>query len=234
MIKAKFLTKIENIKKPTIISAIPTIGFSGKVCVDKLIELTNSKLVAQFDIEKIPIVFVTNGKIENPSVKIYHKKNDKDNILFITSDYQPPEASHPDFSDYLIRLFKKMDAKQMIVFGEIPQTSKKTREIRIELNNPKKLDTLNEKIPVMGFNASLVSAAFHNKIPINLILKEAKPNTVDLRFVKDNIADLSKKLKMKFNLLKFEKEYAKEIGKIKEISMNEQDILQKDKVGYIG
>jgi predicted ATP-grasp superfamily ATP-dependent carboligase len=202
------------------------------VCVDKLIELTNAKLVAQFDIEKIPIVFVANGRIENPSVKIYHKKNAGENILFITADYQPPEASHSDFSDYLVKLFKKMNAKQMIVFGEIPQSGKKMNEIRLELNSKKDIRS-NEKIPVMGFNASLVSSAFQSKIPISIILKESKPNMVDLKFVKDNVADLSKKLKMKFNLQKFEKEYSKEITRIREIALSKQE-LQKDKIGYIG
>ena len=234
MIKAKFFSKMEDIKKPIVISAIPSIGFSGKVCIDKLIEITNSKLVAQFDIEKMPIVFVSNGRIENPSVKIYHKKNNKENLLFITADHQPPEANQSDFSDYLIKLFKKMDVKQIILFGEIPQTGKKSREIKFELNSRKNFE-LKEKIPIIGFNAPFVMSAFQNKIPMKIILKESRPNTIDLRFVRDNIAELSKKLKLTVDLQKFEKEYAKEISKLREMQISDAEILNpRNKVGYIG
>lgn len=235
MIKAKFLTEIEKIKRPIVISAFPTISFSGKACIDKLIEMTNSKLVAQFDIEKLPIIFIAKGKIEYPAIKLYHKRNKKENLLFLTADYQPREKTHSDFVDYIIKILKKINAKQLIVVGEIPQTSKKMREVRIELNYKKK-STCEEKIPVMGLNAALISSAFQNKIPVNLILKEAKPNVLDMRFIRDSINELSKKLNLDLNLKKFEKEYLKEINRIKEMtSLKEQEsFVSKDNVGYIG
>jgi len=234
MIKAKFFSEIEKINKPTIISAFPTIGFSGKACIDKLVELTNSKLLAQFDIEKLPIVFVSKGKIEYPSIKLYHKKNKKENILFLTADYQPHERNHSDFAEYVIKMFKKINAKQLIIVGEIPQTTKKMREVRLEIH-PKKSSDFNEKIPIMGFNAALISSAFQNKIPISMILKESKPNVLDIRFVRDSIKELSKKLGLGINLNKLEKEYLKEMSKIKEISLKDaEQIIAKDSTGYIG
>lgn len=233
MIKARYFSKIEKIKKPTIVSAIPSIGFSGKMCIDKIIELTKSQLIAQFDIEKLPVVFVSNGRIESPAIKLYHKKIKKGDILFLTADYQPREKMHFDFADYLIKTFKKINAKQLIVIGDIPQTSIKCKEIKIELNG-KKIE--HDKIPLMGFNAALTAAAFQNKMPISLILKESKPNAIDLKFMKDSINELNKKLGLGMNLKKFEQE-CKEAGNSREFQLKDEFIQpsnEEEGINYIG
>src|SRR3989344_1755325 len=118
--------KIPVLRDPVLLEGLPGIGNVGKVAIDFVIqELKAKKIYSLFSYTFPHTVFVNDDDmVELPSIELYAKtfngKDGKRDLLILTGDVQPvDEVSSYEFCEKVIKLAKKMGAREIITTGGI-------------------------------------------------------------------------------------------------------------------
>ena len=252
--------KKPKLNKPILIEGLPGIGNVGKVTVDFIIEELKAKKIYDFFSYTFPhSVFVNEENlVELPRIELYFKKfNDKRNdLLLLAGDIQPiDEVSSYEFSEKMVDIAKNFGCKEIITLGGVGlQTVPKNPKVYCTANNKKIIERykkcvhLNENLhgivgPIIGVTGLLLGLAEKKKIDAIALLSETfgHPMYLGVKGAKGLLGVLNKKLNLKLNLGKLDKEIEQlesEIRKTGELSnISKKTILKKIKerdVSYIG
>ncbi len=230
------LTKLIKIKpkRPILIEGLPGIGNVGKIAVDFLISELKAKKVYDIFSYTFPHSVFVNEKnlVDLPKIELYYKKLGNNDLLLLAGDIQPvDEVSSYEFCEKLLDIFQQYKGKEIVTLGGIglAEMPKKPR-IFCTANNKEiikkyKKDTeLNDKIygvvgPIIGVSGLLLGLAEKRKISAIALLAETlgHPLYLGVKGAREQLKVLNKKLNLKLNLNKLDKE-------IKEI---EGDLIRK-------
>ena len=226
------------IKNPILIEGLPGIGNVGKIAVDFMIDSLQAKKIYEIRSDKFPHAVFINEKnlVELPSIEIFHKKINGNDILLLTGDVQPiDESSCYDFCNNILDLFEKLDGEEIITLGGIGmQKIPENPQVYCTGNSKKIIDkykskNLNRNIygvvgPIVGVSGLLVGLSKHRNINSIAMLAETfgHPNYLGIKGAKEILKVLDKQFDLKINLNQLEDEISqieKEIKKkIKDIN----------------
>lgn len=228
--------KKPKLNNPILIEGLPGIGNVGKVAVDFLIEELKAKKLYDFFSYTFPHSVFVNEKnlVELPSIEMYYVKNKHNDLLLLSGDVQPmDEIGSYEFSDKILDIAQELNCKEVITLGgiglhDIPKKPKVycTANNSAIVRRYKNKVNLNEKLygvvgPIVGVSGLLIGLAEKRKIDAISLLVETygHPMYLGVNGAKELLKILAKKLELKINLNKLDKE----IGEI------ESDIIKKTK-----
>lgn len=241
------------IKTPIFIEGLPGIGNVGKVVVDYLIEKSDAKLVANFSSPTLPnSVFVTEENlVQMPQISVYHKKEGKQDILFMTGDVQPSEeVSSYKFCEKVIEYIEGLKCKNVITMGGIGLQEEPQKPKVFVTGNDKKFVTSFKKSgadpnvygvvgPIIGVSGLLLGLT-HKKIPAAALLAETfgHPMYLGLKGAREILILLNKAFKLDYSLDDIDdeiKELEEQNGQAKNPKLDNINRLKKrSDMNYIG
>jgi uncharacterized protein (TIGR00162 family) len=242
----KTVKKIPKLKNPILIEGLPGIGNVGKVAVDFIIdELKAKKLYDIFSYTFPHSVFVNEKNLVSlPQISLYYKQfNDKRNdLLLLAGDIQPTdEVASYEFTDKILDLFEKFNGKEIITLGGIglvnaPKKPKmyctgNSKEIIKKYKNGTKI---NDKLygvvgPIIGVSGILLGMAEKRNIRAISFLAETlgHPLYLGIKGSKEIIKILDKKLELKVDIKKLEKEIDEAESEMMKITKGLTDVSKK-------
>lgn len=246
----KKLPKLDN---PILIEGLPGIGNVGKVSVDFIIESIKAKpLFEVFSYTMPNSVFVNDeGLVELPNLMIYYKKRiGKRDILFLSGDVQPvDEVSSYEFSELILDVLEKFNGREVVTLGGIGlKEIKENPVIYITgtdtkiINKWKRGTKINAEIygvvgPIIGVTGLLVGLAGKRGLSgISLLVETlAHPLYLGINGSKKIINLLNKKLELKVNIKKLDKEIKELKQEIEHKSAEIKEVqIKQRKISYIG
>ncbi|MFC1697851.1 PAC2 family protein [Nanoarchaeota archaeon] len=213
----------KDMKNTILIEGLPGIGNVGKVVVDFIIDDIKAKKIYDIFSYTFPHSVFVNDKnlVELPSISLFHKKVGTKNILLLTGDVQPvDEIPSYEFTEHILNILQDYKCKEIITLGgiglnHIPDKPKVycTGNDKTLIKKYEKGTKLDNKIygvvgPIIGVSGLLLGLGEKRKIPAISLLAETFSNPMFLG-VKGSSAILKvldKKLNMKLNLKKMNKE----------------------------
>ncbi|MFH1399511.1 MAG: PAC2 family protein [Candidatus Woesearchaeota archaeon] len=232
--------KVPKLNGAVLISGLPGIGNVGKVAVDFLIDELKAKKVYTFFSYSFPhSVFVNEENlVDLPSIELYYATG-KYPLLLLAGDIQPTdEISSYEFSDEVLRLAKKLGAAEVITLGGIGlPTVPKEPKIYCTGNSKKMVDKYKDGAttglfgvvgPIIGVSGLLLGLAKRQDLPAVSFLAETygHPMYIGVRGAKEILELLNKKLGLKLDLAKMEREIEDMEGKISKGSKKLKDIAR--------
>jgi len=210
-------------KNPILIEGLPGIGNVGKIAVDFLISELKAKKLYEIWSYTFPHSVFVNEKnlVDLPKIEIYYKKMPKNDLLFLAGDIQPvDEVSSYEFCEKILDILQQYKGKEIITLGGIglAEMPKKPRVFCTandkEIINKYKKDTeINDKIygvvgPIIGVSGLLLGLAEKRKIKAIALLAETlgHPLYLGVKGAREELKILNKKLNLKLNLKKLDKE----------------------------
>jgi len=258
----KTVKKMPRLKKPILIEGLPGIGNVGKVAVDFMIdELKAKKLYDVFSYTFPHSVFVNEENLVSlPQISIYYKqfKGKRNDILLLAGDIQPiDEVAYYEFTEKILDIFEKFNGKEIITLGGIglatvPKKPKiyctgNSKEIVNRYKNRTKVDDKLYGVvgPIIGVSGLLLGMAEKRNIKAISFLAETfgHPLYLGINGAREIIKILDKKLELKVNIKKLEKEIDEAESEIMKITKGLTDVSKqtalkkiKDKfdLSYIG
>ena len=219
------LKKISKLNNPVFIEGLPGIGNVGKVAVDFMIdELKAEKAYDIFSYTFPHSVFVNDDNlVELPSISVYFKKfkSRQRDIIFLSGDVQPiDEVNSYEFTEKMLEIAKKHKCSEIITLGGIGmQQAPKKPKVYCTANNKKIIEQykkgtdLNDKLygvvgPIVGVSGLMIGMAEKKKINAISLLAETygHPMYLGVKGAKEILMILNKKLNLKLNVEKLEKE----------------------------
>lgn len=212
------------LNKPILIEGLPGIGNVGKVTADFLIEeLGAVKLYDIFSYTFPHSVFVNEDNlVELPTIELYYKKFEKgQDLLILVGDVQPiDEISSYKFSDKMLDILEEYHGREVITLGGIglSQIPKKptvycTGNNSKFISSFKKGTNIDTKLygivgPIVGVSGLLLGLAGKRNINAISLLAETygHPMYLGITGAREILKILSKKLNLKINIKKLEKE----------------------------
>lgn len=255
--KFELLIKKPVLKNPILIVGLPGIGNIGKIVVDFMIEELKAKKLYEISGHSMPnSVFVNEDNlVELPKIEMYHKHlTNNSDLLLLTGDVQPiDEESCYEFCEDVADLCLNYNVKEIITLGGIGlgEAPKKPRifctgNSHELIKKYKEGTTINTKVygvvgPIVGVSGLLVGIAEKKKIKAISLLAETlgHPMYLGIKGAKETLNIIDKKLKLKLNTKKLDKEIAqldKEMRKDEELSSSgsTKDKNKSQRVNYIG
>jgi len=221
----KTVKKMPKLRKPILIEGLPGIGNVGKVAVDFIIEELKAKKIYDIFSYTFPhSVFVNEENLVSlPQISLYYKKfkNKRNDLLLLAGDIQPTdEVASYEFTEKILDIFEKLNGKEVITLGGIglstaPKKPKiyctgNSKEIIKKYKNGIKLD---EKLygvvgPIIGVSGLLLGMAEKRNIKAISFLAETlgHPLYLGINGSREIIKILDKKLELKVDIKKLEKE----------------------------
>ncbi|MBU4284143.1 MAG: PAC2 family protein [Nanoarchaeota archaeon] len=258
----KAVKKMPKLRKPILIEGLPGIGNVGKVTVDFIIdELEAKKLYDIFSYTFPHSVFVNEKNLVSlPQISIYYKHfNDKRNdLLLLAGDIQPiDEVASYEFTEKILDIFEKLNGKEIITLGGIglltvPKKPKiyctgNSRDIIKKYKNGTKLDNKLYGVvgPIIGVSGLLLGMAGKRDIKAISFLAETfgHPLYLGIKGAREIIEVLNKRLELRMDIKKFEKEIDEAESEMMKITKGLTDVSKqtalkkiKDKfdLSYIG
>lgn len=258
----KTVKKIPKLRRPILIVGLPGIGNVGKVAVDFMIdELKAKKFYDIFSYTFPHSVFVNEKNLVSlPQISIYYKqfKGKRNDILLLAGDIQPTdEVASYEFTDKILDIFEKLDGKEIITLGGIglatvPKKPKiyctgNSKEIIKKYKNG---TGINDKLygvvgPIIGVSGLLLGMAEKRNIKAVSFLAETfgHPLYLGIKGAKEIVKVLDKKLWLKMDIKKLEKEIDEAESEMMKITKGLTDVSKqtalkkiKDKfdLSYIG
>lgn len=210
------------LKNPIMIEGLPGIGNVGKLAMDFIIDTLDAKKMYEINSVHFPsCVFINEENIvELPKVEIYHKKLKNRDLFLVSGDAQPMnEKACYELCDNLLNLFEKQKGKEIITLGGIGlQNNPKIPRIYCTGTNKKIIEKYSgEGIinniygnvgPIIGVSGLLLGVAKQKNMEGVSILVETfgHPSHLGIRGAREIIKVLNKKLDLKINLNKIDKE----------------------------
>ncbi|MEM2121628.1 MAG: PAC2 family protein [Candidatus Woesearchaeota archaeon] len=206
-----------------LIEGLPGIGNVGKIAVDFMIEQLKPKTIYEFSSYSMPpYVYVKeNNLIDMPKIELSYKVINNKSLLFLSGDFQPmEETSSFEFAETVINLFQKLRGSKIITLGgiglsSIPKEPKVyctgnderfVREFMKDTNLDNKLFGLVG--PIMGAAGLFLGIAKKKNIPAIALLAETfgHPMYIGMKGSREIVRVLNKKLDLKINISKFDKQ----------------------------
>jgi len=249
------LNKIKNIKLtyPILIEGLPGIGNVGKIAVDFMIDSLNAKKIYEVHSDKFPhAVFVNeNNLVELPSIEVFHKKINGNDLLLLAGDIQPiDESSCYSFCNEILNLFEEIKGKEIITLGGIGlQKIPENPQVYCTGNSKKIIDKYSSKMlnqdiygvvgPIVGVSGLLVGLAKKRNIDSIAMLAETfgHPSYLGIKGAKEILKILNKKLNLKINLDQLESEISQIEHEIKKKVKDISKLTTKEKdndINYFG
>ncbi|MDD5086700.1 MAG: PAC2 family protein [Candidatus Nanoarchaeia archaeon] len=248
----KVAKKIPKLKSPILITGLPGIGNVGKVAVDFLTEELKAKKAYDLFSYTFPHSVFVNEKnlVSLPQIILYYRQfNDKRNdLLFLAGDVQPTdEVASYEFSETLLDIFEKLKGKEIITLGGIglstvPKKPKvyctgNSKEI---IKKYKKDTCMDDKLygvvgPIIGTSGLLLGLSEKRKINAVSFLAETfgHPLYLGIKGSKELVSILNKKLNLKINVKKLEKEAEDAESEMMRITQGLSDVTKKSKLKKI-
>ncbi len=242
----KTIKKMPKLKKPILIEGLPGIGNVGKVAVDFIIdELKAKKLYDIFSYTFPHSVFVNEKNLVSlPQISLYYKqfKDKRNDLLLLAGDIQPTdEVASYEFTDKILDIFEKFNGKEIITLGGIglataPKKPKiyctgNSKEIIKKYKNGTKI---NDKLygvvgPIIGVSGLLLGMAERRNIKAISFLAETfgHPLYLGIKGSKETIKMLNKKLELKVDIKKLEKEIDEAESEMIKITKGLTDVSKK-------
>ena len=217
--------KMPSLSKPLFIEGLPGIGNVGKVAIDFIIDEIKAKKIYEITSSSFPhSVFVAeNNLVELPTIEIYHKKMKGRDLLLMGGDVQPiDEKGCYEFTSSVLELLETLGVREIITLGGIglPEIPKKPRVYLTgnsrQLVNSYRRDMkgLVEKSlygvvgPIVGVSGLLVGLSSQRKMEAACVLSEtySHPMYLGIKGAREMLIALDRKLGLKLNLKKLEKE----------------------------
>ena len=224
--QVKSVGKTPTMKDAVLIEGLPGIGNVGKVAVDFIIEELKAKKIYEFFSYSFPhTVFVNEENlVELPTIEMYYAKNHKYQLLLLAGDIQPTdEVSSYEFSDVILNIAEKFNAKNIITLGGIglPAIPEKPRvyctgNTKAVVRKYKKGTKLNDKLfgvvgPIIGVSGLLVGLAEKRNIDAISLLAETygHPMYLGVKGARELVEVLNNKLELGIDIKKMDKEISK-------------------------
>jgi uncharacterized protein (TIGR00162 family) len=217
--------KVPKLKNALFIEGLPGIGNVGKVAIDFMIDEIKAVKVYEITSFSFPHSVFVNDKnlVELPTVEIYYKKVKGRDLLLMSGDVQPiDEKGCYEFSNDVLDLMQKHYVTETITLGgiglsEIPKKPKvymAGNSQKIASQYQKNLRGIVEKSlygvvgPIVGVSGLLVGLASQRKIDAVCLLSETygHPMYLGIKGARELLRALEKKLSLKINLKKLERE----------------------------
>lgn len=210
------------LKNPIMIEGLPGIGNVGKLAMDFIIDTLDAKKMYQINSVHFPsCVFINEENIvELPKIEIYHKKLKNNDLFLVSGDAQPmEERACYELCDNLLNLFEKQKGKEIITLGGIGlPINPKVPRIYCTGTNKKIIQKYSgEGIinniygsvgPIIGVSGLLLGIAKQKNMEGVSLLAETfgHPTYLGIRGAREIIKVLNKKLDLKLNINKIDKE----------------------------
>ncbi len=223
--------KTPKLNKPLLIEGLPGIGNVGKVAVDFLIDELDAKKLYEITSYTFPhSVFVNEDNlVELPIVEVFYKRfTGKKDILLLGGDVQPiDEISSYEFSDKILDIVQKLKGNEIITLGGIGLADIPKKPKVYCTGNTKKAidrykdDTLSSNLygvvgPIVGVSGLLLGLASRRKMEAVSFLAETygHPMYLGIKGAKEILKLLNKKLELKIDINKLDKEIRNIEGEI--------------------
>ena len=207
-------------KAGLLIVGLPGIGNVGKIAVDVLIEEWNAKKICTFFSYSLPHSVFVNEKnlVELPSIDLYHKKTDKQDIFLLAGDVQPiDERSCYSFCEKVLDLCKEYGIREIVTLGGIGlQTIPKkprvfcTATVKDLVQEYKKKSQVQESLyglvgPIIGVSGLILGLAKQRNMKAATLLVETFGHPM---YLKEVLLVLRQRFKLKIDMQRFDKEIA--------------------------
>jgi uncharacterized protein (TIGR00162 family) len=106
--------------KPVLIEGLPGIGNVGKMTVEYMVEKLKAKKFAEIYSDNFPYHVFINKKsvVELPKNELYFFKGKKQDLVFLTGDFQSmTPQGHYELTDAVLKFLKDLGVKMMITVG---------------------------------------------------------------------------------------------------------------------
>lgn len=258
----KSVRKMPKLRKPILIEGLPGIGNVGKVAVDFMIdELKAKKIYDVFSYTFPHSVFVNEENLVSlPQISLYYKqfKGRRNDILLLAGDIQPiDEVASYEFTEKILDIFEEFNGKEIITLGgiglsNVPKKPKiyctgNSKEIIKKYKNGTKINTKLYGVvgPIIGVSGILLGMAEKRNIKAVSFLAETfgHPLYLGINGAKEIVKVLDKKLWLKMDIKKLEKEIDEVESEMMKITKGLTDVSKqtalkkiKDKfdLSYIG
>ena len=258
----KTVKKMPKLKKPILIEGLPGIGNVGKVAVDFMIDELKAKKIYDIFSYTFPHSVFVNEKnlVSLPQISLYYKqfKDKRNDLLLLSGDIQPiDEVASCEFTEKILDIFEKLNGKEIITLGGIglaavPKKPKiyctgNSKEIIKKYKNGIKLDDKLYGVvgPIIGISGLLLGMAEKRNIKAISFLAETlgHPLYLGIKGAREIIKVLDKKLELKMDIKKLEKEIDEAESEMMKITKGLTDVSKnsalkkiKDKfdLSYIG
>jgi len=258
----KTVKKMPKLKKPILIEGLPGIGNVGKVAVDFMIDELKAKKIYDIFSYTFPHSVFVNEKnlVSLPQISLYYKqfKDKRNDLLLLSGDIQPiDEVASYEFTEKILDIFEKLNGKEIITLGGIglaavPKKPKiyctgNSKEIIKKYKNGIKLDDKLYGVvgPIIGISGLLLGMAEKRNIKAISFLAETlgHPLYLGIKGAREIIKVLDKKLELKMDIKKLEKEIDEAESEMMKITKGLTDVSKnsalkkiKDKfdLSYIG
>lgn len=254
------INKLENAKinRPILIEGLPGIGNVGKIAVDFIVDNLKARKIMEIQSYGFPHAVFVNDKnlVELPTIEIFHKKINGNDILLLAGDIQPiDEASCYEFCDAIIDLFKEYNGTEIITLGGIGLPNEPNKPLVFCTANSKKIiekyrskNVSNEIYgvvgPIIGVTGVLVGLAGKKDVPAIAFLAETygHPNYIGIKGAREILKLLNEKISLRLNFKDLDKEVEeiekemktkiKQVEKVVKKTVFEEK--QRSKTNYIG
>ncbi len=220
--KIRQFGKLPHLNDPVLIEGLPGIGNVGKVAVDFLIDELKAKKIYEITSYTFPhSVFVNEDNlVELPIVEIFYKKSGKKDIILLGGDVQPiDEISSYEFSEKILDIAQKFEAKEVITLGGIglPDIPKKPK-VYCTGNSKKIIERYKNELtsnnlygivgPIVGVSGLLIGLASRRNLDGVALLAETygHPMYLGIKGAKELLRILNKKLGLHIDVNKLDKE----------------------------
>lgn len=235
MEKASIKLKTIKVRSPLFILSVPTKQNIPNIMLGILVEYLNPSLIGKIEFD-LPIAIINQNYVEFPSIDIYYKKINKQDVVFFIGNHVPKNVN--EFAEIVYSLFKKMNGKEIIVLTEIASKDdlalyfryrKKRRKDKIS----KAIESENVKHIQQGIISGVGASLLKYNIPVTILFTRRNGR----RSFMNNLKALTKLLNINFNEIQH-MPLLSEISRRKNVSKIPKKELKKDlnriKIGYIG
>jgi uncharacterized protein len=250
--------KVPQLNNPLFIEGLPGIGNVGKVAIDFMIDELEAIKIYEITSSTFPHSVFVNEKnlVELPTVEVFYKKMKGRDLLLLGGDVQPiDEAGCYQFSNNVLDLLEKHGVKELITLGgiglsDIPQKPKVfmtgnngtiTSSYKKELNGIVENSLYGVVGPIVGVSGLLVGLASQRKMNAICLLAETygHPMYLGVKGARELLRAIDKKLSLKLNLKKLEKEIKDIEAEIKKTEVQDASksgtfVKGQTEVNYIG
>jgi len=217
--------KLPALTNSLFIEGLPGIGNVGKVAIDFMIDELKAAKIYEITSSSFPhSVFVAeNNLVELPTIEIFHKKIKGRDLLLMGGDVQPiDEESCYEFTYHVLDLLEKHGIKEIITLGGIGLADiPKKPKVYMTGNSKQHMDSFQRELkgiierslygvvgPIVGVSGLLVGLASQRDMKAACMLAETygHPMYLGIKGARELLTALDKKLGLKLNLKKLEKE----------------------------
>lgn len=225
-------------KNPIIIHGFPGFGLVGTIASEFLLEHLNVEQIGKITVEEMPaMIAVHKNKVVEPFGIFYNKKY---NIVIVNAIVSP-QGLEWKIADYILRLAKKLQAKELIALEGLAGENPDEFKTFFYTNNQKKAEAINKlgiqplgEGIIMGVTGALLMKA---DMPIICVFSETHTNLPDSKAAAKIIEELDKYLGLEVDyvpLLKQAETFEKKLQDIMKKSAMATDLSEQKRMSYVG